>query len=496
MAPLHSIELSHYEKYLEFQRFVGWEPEDQERIAVVRECLIEHSHDIVEDFYAEVRKHPLAAQVITGGERQFGELGSTLRHWLRQLLLGPYDSDYATLRVRAGQKHVAVGLDHIFVIAAMSRMRAVLMRVLSSTWTADPQQLQLTMGSLNKLLDMDLAMMEDAYQTDYVAQQQQLSKENLQLRAALEREQRSAHIVGSSESMTEVYRLIERTAVTDKPILVQGESGTGKELVAKAIHRASRFADKPLVVINCAALPETLLESELFGHEKGAFTGAINCKPGLFEVADGGTLFIDEIGELAGGLQAKLLRVLEDGSLRRVGSVKERRVNVRLLAATNRDLSEEIMKGRFREDLFYRINVLTILLPPLRERRGDIPQLVRHFAGRDWRWDKHFMDILECYLWPGNVRQLRNAIERAKILAEEDVLLVENLPPEIVRSVRETTALPPDPDSDLQSFNRFHIADIFRRFDGNKARTARALGISRRTLYRLLEKYGIDLEET
>jgi transcriptional regulator with GAF, ATPase, and Fis domain len=224
------------------------------------------------------------------------------------------------------------------------------------------------------------------------------------------------------------------------------------------LHRASHLADKPLVVINCAALPETLLETELFGHEKGAFTGAVASKPGLFEVADGGTIFIDEIGELAGSLQAKLLRVLEDGSLRRVGSIKELRVNVRLLAATNRDLAQEVAAGRFREDLYYRINVLTILLPPLRDRKGDIPLLVEHFSGRDWRCNDDLLGVLENYSWPGNVRQLRNAIERAKILAEEDELLPENLPAEIFRASREAAELPPGSDADLESINRFHIA--------------------------------------
>jgi DNA-binding NtrC family response regulator len=172
--------------------------------------------------------------------------------------------------------------------------------------------------------------------------------------------------------------------------------------------------------------------------------------------------------------------------------VKERRVKVRLLAATNRDLGIEIQKGRFREDLYYRINVLTIMLPPLRERRGDIMQLVQHFAGRDWQWDKDFQQVLQSYGWPGNVRQLRNAIERTKILAEENQLLAENLPPEIMRTGREAAEQRPGPDSDLETLNRHHIADTFRRYQGNKARTARALGISRRTLYRLLEKHDID----
>ncbi|MBL9122928.1 MAG: sigma-54-dependent Fis family transcriptional regulator, partial [Planctomycetaceae bacterium] len=192
-------------------------------------------------------------------------------------------------------------------------------------------------------------------------------------------------MLGNSPAMQTVFRLVERAGPTEKAILIEGESGTGKELVARALHRHSMRADKPLVVINCAALPEALLESELFGHEKGSFTGAATAKQGLFEVADGATLFIDEIGELAGSLQAKLLRVLEDGSFRRVGGLKETRVNVRLIAATNRDLAAEVRAGRFREDLYYRINVMALRLPPLRERTGDIPILIHHFLTPEWR---------------------------------------------------------------------------------------------------------------
>jgi DNA-binding NtrC family response regulator len=320
----------------------------------------------------------------------------------------------------------------------------------------------------------------------------QLQRENTQLKAVLKQQQRSPNIIGESDVMQEVYRLIERTAPAHKPILIQGDSGTGKELVARAIHQASPLVDKPFVVINCAALPETLLESELFGHEKGAFTGAISSKPGLFEVADGGTLFIDEIGELAGSLQAKLLRVLEDGSLRRIGSVKERRVHVRLLAATNRDMAKEVRDGRFREDLFYRINVLTIFLPPLREREGDIRLLTDYFLGPEWHIEEEVLRIFENYSWPGNVRQLQNAIERAKILAEDEWVRVQNLPPEIVKGATASTVTHIGPNADLDTINKAHIADTYRRFGGNKARTARALGIGRRTLYRLLEKYNIE----
>lgn len=318
----------------------------------------------------------------------------------------------------------------------------------------------------------------------------QLRKENERLKAALRNQHKPTRIIGESPQMQELFRLIARVGPTDKPILIQGESGTGKELVARALQEASPLADKPLVVINCAALPETLLESELFGYEKGAFTGAVGMKPGLFEVADGGTLFIDEIGELALGLQAKLLRVLEDGTLRRVGSVKERRVHVRLIAATNRDLSLEVKQKRFREDLFYRINVLTIHLPPLRERIGDLPLLVQHLIGDEWQLDPEVSPVLERYSWPGNVRQLQNAIDRAKILADDDRIRLENLPPEIVSSAHKRLATTAG-DVDLDTLTREHVLDTYHRHNCNKARTARALGIGRRTLYRLLEKYSI-----
>jgi DNA-binding NtrC family response regulator len=322
----------------------------------------------------------------------------------------------------------------------------------------------------------------------------QLRKENRQLKAALRYQQSSPQIIGESPQMQEMFRLIARVGPTDKPILIQGESGTGKELVARALHEASPLADKPLVTINCAALPETLLESELFGYERGAFTGASGMKPGLFEVADGGTLFIDEIGELALGLQAKLLRVLEDGSLRRVGSVKERKVKVRLIAATNRDLLQEVKEKKFREDLFYRVNVLTINLPPLRQRAGDLAKLVAHFIGPEWRLDPDVIPTLERYSWPGNVRQLQNALDRAKILADDDRIRVENLPPEIVNTAQTRPHIA-DSDVDLDTLTREHVLETYRRHDNNKAQTARALGIGRRTLYRLLDKYQVEDNE-
>jgi DNA-binding NtrC family response regulator len=318
-----------------------------------------------------------------------------------------------------------------------------------------------------------------------------LAKENRQLKTLLRQRSPGHRMIGNSQAMQDVFRLIERAGPSDKAILIQGESGTGKELVAQALHAHSLRADKPLVVINCAALPESLLESELFGHEKGAFTGAIAAKPGLFEVADGGTLFIDEIGELPGSLQAKLLRVLEDGSLRRIGSLKERRVNVRLLAATNRKLSEEVAAGRFREDLFYRINVMSLELPPLRQRQGDIGLLVQHFLGGQWKIDPAALQLLESYHWPGNVRQLINAIERAKILADNQTIQVRDLPHDIIGGAPPPAAARFDVD-DLATIEKSKIAEVLQREKGNKTRTARILGIDRRKLYRMIDKYNLD----
>jgi len=329
-------------------------------------------------------------------------------------------------------------------------------------------------------------------------QRQALESENRQLKAVLQREQPRHEMIGQSPAMAEVYRLIERAGPTDKAILIQGESGTGKELVARALHRHSSRAAQPLVVINCAALPESLLESELFGHEKGAFTGAVATKPGLFELADHGTLFIDEIGELAGSLQAKLLRVLEDGSMRRVGSVKERRVDVRLLAATNRNMAAEVQAGRFREDLYYRINVLSLELPPLRDRAGDLPPLVRHLLGPEWSIDALALAALERCPWPGNIRQLSNVLERAKIMADGQRVTLTDLPREITGEAKAPPIADhepaPLPDA-LAAIQKAHVVGVLEREHGNKARAARALGINRRSLYRLLDKYDLRGQE-
>lgn len=299
-----------------------------------------------------------------------------------------------------------------------------------------------------------------------------------------------SEILGRSAVMREVFRLVAKAGPSDMPALIEGESGTGKELVARALHHASLRSNRPLITVNCAALPEQLLESEFFGHEKGAFTGAASAKQGLFEAADGGTLFIDEIGELALSLQAKLLRTLEDGLFRRVGSLKERHADVRIVAATNRQLTKQVAEGRFREDLYYRLNVLSIRLPPLQERKGDIPLLINAFLVGRWEIEPEARAALEMYDWPGNVRQLKNALGRAQVLADAGEIRICDLPREVVVPTQlEGPSRNASPADDLADRERTHVLEVLEREGGNKVRTARALGIHRRTLYRMLERY-------
>jgi DNA-binding NtrC family response regulator len=297
--------------------------------------------------------------------------------------------------------------------------------------------------------------------------------------------------------MQKVIQLTERVAPTDATVLIRGASGTGKELVARALHYNSPRRDRPLVTINCAALQETLLESELFGHEKGAFTGALQAKRGLIEVAEEGTLFIDEVAEMPPGQQAKLLRVLEDGHFRRVGGTQEFTANVRIIAATNKDLEEEQKAGRFREDLFYRLNVVTFTLPLLRERREDIPELVEHFLTTRqvgplrFRIQHEAMRVLTSYDWPGNIRELANVLERAQILAQDHVITLDDLPDSLVDTAPPGDVGSGDPRH-LREVERRHVQSVLEQEKGNKVRTAKALGISRRALYRLISKYHLE----
>ncbi|MFW6108174.1 MAG: sigma-54-dependent transcriptional regulator [bacterium] len=312
-------------------------------------------------------------------------------------------------------------------------------------------------------------------------------------------------LIGRSAAMLPVFEMIEKVADTHSTVLIQGESGTGKELVAQAIHDHSSRAGKPFIPVHCGAIPESLLESELFGHEKGSFTGAVARKEGVFKLADGGTLFLDEVSEMSVPLQVKLLRVLETGSFRRVGGVEDIHVDVRVVAATNRDLHERVDQNLFRQDLYYRLNVFPIVLPPLRERTGDIPRLVEHFceslreAGSSvGKVTDAAIDLLSAYAWPGNVRELENVIERAVILSGGEDIRPEHLPLEL-RPSEQQDAEPADA-AELtfreakSEFEKQYLETLLAKHEGTVAQAAEDADMSRAHFYELIKKYDIDLK--
>ena len=336
------------------------------------------------------------------------------------------------------------------------------------------------------------------------AEKGQLLRDNFALRAYAPGAGPYGGIMTRSARMHDVLRMVERVAPTESSVLVLGESGTGKELVARAIHERSTRAERPFVPIHCGALPREVLESELFGHEKGAFTGAVNAKPGLIGLADGGTLLLDEIGDMEPDSQVKLLRVLETGTFFRVGGTRPRRVDIRLVAATNRDLTAAMKSGQFREDLFYRINTITVLLPPLRERREDIGLLAQHFLETNATYGKKrlhplAMTVLEAYGWPGNVRELLHVIERGVILCKGDEITPSDLPPEIAGAAvgGAAASLPPGASAapTLEAMERQHIVATLRQVGGHRGKAASLLGIDPKTLYRKILGYQITPTE-
>ncbi|AJE02892.1 sigma-54-dependent transcriptional regulator [Geobacter pickeringii] len=335
-------------------------------------------------------------------------------------------------------------------------------------------------------------------------ERERLKSENRRLRHEVAREYSFGNIVSRSARMREVFRLIEKVAAVKSSILILGESGTGKELVARAIHYNGVRRAGPFVAVNCGAIPENLLESELFGHVRGAFTDAIADRRGLFEEAHGGTLFLDEIGEMPLSLQVKLLRVLQEGEVRRLGGAKPVQVDVRVVSATAKDLPAEVAAGRFREDLYFRLNVLSIALPPLRERMEDVPFLVTHFVGkhgeelgrRDAKVAPEALKLLMGYDWPGNVRELENCIERGLVLSEGGIVGIESLPPVVRRGgAAPLSGLPTDALSLKKAeelLEREYIRRALDTTDGNRTHAARLLEISHRALLYKIKEYGIE----
>ena len=356
---------------------------------------------------------------------------------------------------------------------------------------------QLVLDHLRHMKQVQMQMIR------HVIERRRLALENIRLREEIEREYSFAGIIGKSSRMRDVYRLVHSIAETDLSVLIQGETGTGKELIARAIHYNSSRRSGQFVDMNCGALVETLLESELFGHEKGAFTGATTQRKGVFEYADGGTLFLDEIGEIAPATQVNLLRILQEGRFQRVGSSESRKVDVRIIAATNQNLEDRVQNGTFRSDLYYRLNVFPITVPPLRERIEDVPLLITHFIQKHRKRinsqvtgvHPKAMAILAAYGWPGNVRELENVIQRMMVLSASEGLDIGDIPCEIRGEAREDTAN----EKDLKKIahqssamvEKQAISDALSRHRGNVTRTAKALGISRATLQKKMKLYGL-----
>jgi DNA-binding NtrC family response regulator len=331
------------------------------------------------------------------------------------------------------------------------------------------------------------------------AEKRRLQEENIALRRIVGQGDAAAVILGESQAMRSLLEMVQRVAASPAPVLILGETGTGKGLIARAIHQASPRTDHPFLVINCSAFQDQLLESELFGHERGAFTGAISAKAGLFEVADRGSVFLDEVAEMSPAMQAKLLQVLDTGELRRVGGTRLRQVDTRIFGATNKDLEQEFHAGRFREDLFFRLNVVSLAVPPLRDRKEDIPRLAEHFLDQfrlpgqqPKSLSSEALQLLTEYSWPGNVRELANTIERLVLLVPGTIIEPEDLPP----NIRPSVDLPPqegDVPLPLTEVERLSIMRALRYTGGKKAPAARLLGIDVKTLTHKIQRYNIHI---
>jgi DNA-binding NtrC family response regulator len=443
--------------------------------------LVADDDPVARDLLAEVLRHEgYRVRVAAGGEE-----------CLRLAEAEPFDLALVDLRMP--------DLDGVRVLQGLAAIQPGVPVLILTAFATIETTIEAIRAGAYDYLSKPFRMEEMRLVVRRTLEAQRLTRENRQYRKEL-RERYAVHnLVGQSPRMVELYKLVARVADLEATVLIHGETGTGKELVARAIHYASPRADRPFVVVDCAALPETLVESELFGHERGAFTGAFSARRGLLETAHGGTCFLDEIGELPGALQAKLLRTLQERAIRRVGGNEPLPVDVRILAATNRDLRRRVEEGVFREDLFYRLNVVAVDVPPLRERMQDVPLLAQHFVERYARaagkpaagLARETLTRLLGHHWPGNVRELEHAIERGVALASSSVLLPDDLPPEIGSGARPAPTLPADRMT-LDEVKRWYVSRVLEETGGNKLRAAELLGIDRKTLGRILERRGED----
>ncbi len=401
----------------------------------------------------------------------------------------------AVINIESNRKN---SFDHDDVIAIEAIASQIAVAMMNQSLFS---QVKTFNGDLKRLVEEKTQELRKAHE-QILGQQKLLQKENKALRSLIHQDSKTLEMVGSSPALQGILAMVDKIAPTRATVLIQGESGTGKELIARRLHFKSDRANSSYVAVNCGALQETLLESELFGHEKGSFTGAVAQKIGLCETADGGTLFLDEIGEMSIGIQAKLLRFLQEGEFYRIGAKNPIRVDVRLISATNRNLEKEVKEGRFREDLFYRLNTITLRMPPLRERRDDIPELVdfffksSRFGGPALQAKRIHPSVIEAfrgYEWPGNIRELQNTIERLKILSEGPEITLEDLPRDMMGSSPAEIPNPLDPPASLslELLEKNHILRTLAHHHGNKTKTAQSLGITIKTLYNKLYRYGV-----
>jgi DNA-binding NtrC family response regulator len=390
------------------------------------------------------------------------------------------------------------GMDGIELVKKIHTMEDPAALVVMTAFGAVQSAVEAMRAGAVEYLTKPLNFEELLVVVDRVLETQALKAETRRLRLRLRDKLAPRNIVGSSPVMHRVFEIVDQVAPSKSTVLITGESGTGKELIASAIHQRSNRASGPFIKLHCAALAETLLESELFGHERGAFTGAVARRDGRFQLADGGTLFLDEIGEISPSLQVKLLRFLQEHEFERVGSGQTIHVDVRVIAATNRNLADEVARGKFREDLFYRLNVVQIELPPLRDRRNDIPSLAKFFIDRYAKdngraidgLSNEAIDLMVSYDWPGNVRELENAIERAVVMAPGPFIEPRHLPASVRPSHRADGGAPPIPGSTLAEIERYAILETLRATGGSTSKAAEALGISVRTVQYRLHEYN------